>query len=245
VAEQPGRKRLLLINYKPEAGHSWYEVSQGATNAELDRLAAHIRNTFDQPFFFAVHHEPENEVDPTEGSGYTAADYRAMYRHVVTRLQRHGVSNLVLVMNYTGLPRWGVKPWFDDLYPGDDVVDWIAYDPYVFGTGEYWGDIPELMDRRFARYPEWPGFYTWATRFAPDKPIMAAEWGVAEKPGDPRAKAELFHQLGIRAADWPRVKAYVYWNSVSDRTVGATRIDSSAAALEAYRGAGLRTYFNP
>ncbi|MEQ7123889.1 hypothetical protein ABN034_05145 [Actinopolymorpha sp. B11F2] len=245
LADEPGKERLLLINYKPEAGHSWYDVSRGAANAELDRLAAHIKKNYDRPFFFAVHHEPENEVDPTEGSGYTAADYRAMYRHVVTRLERRGVSHLVRVMNYIGLPQWGVQPWYRDLYPGDDVVDWIAYDPYVFGTGQYWGGVSDLMDRRFATHPKWPGFYTWATQFAPDKPLMLAEWGVAEKPGSPQAKAELLRQLGMRAADWPRVKAFVYWNSGSDRTVGATRIDSSTAALAAYRAAGLRAYFNP
>ncbi|MGH3490657.1 MAG: glycoside hydrolase family 26 protein [Actinopolymorphaceae bacterium] len=255
LADEPGKERLLLINYKPQAGHSWAEVARGATNDELDRLAAHIKRTFDRPFFFVVHHEPENDVDPRPGSGYTAADYRAMYRHVVTRLESRGASKLVRVMNYIGLPAWGVQPWYPDLYPGDDVVDWIAYDPYVFGTGQYWGGVEDLIDRRFdkhrpndrywATHPEWPGFYTWATRFAPEKSLMLAEWGIAEKPGSPRAKAEFFTKLGHEAAHWPRVKAFVYWNSPSDRTVGETRIDSSTAALRAYRDIGLRGHFNP
>jgi hypothetical protein len=245
LADEPGKERLLLINYKPEGGHSWNEVSKGATNAELDRLAAHIRRTFDRPFFFVVHHEPENDVDPAEGSGYTATDYRAMYRHVITRLERRGVSNIVRVMNYTGHPQWGVRQWYPELYPGDDVVDWIAYDPYIFGTGQYWGGVADLVDRRFDTHPEWPGFYTWATRFAPERPLMLAEWGVAEKDGSPQAKAELFTELGRRAARWPQVKAFVYWNSGQYRSVGMTRVDTSTQALNAYRDTGLRAYFNP
>ncbi|HEY8456752.1 MAG TPA: hypothetical protein VIL34_14270 [Actinopolymorphaceae bacterium] len=244
IANQPGRERILFINYKPEMGHTWIEVARGAVDHEIDRLAAHIRANFRKPFFLTVHHEPEEEVKGP-GTGYSANDYRLMYRHVMIRLYNRGVRNIIRVMNYMGLPQWGSTAWFRYLYPGDDVVDWIAQDPYIFGTGEYWGDISSLMNRRFARYPSWPGFYSWATSVHPGKPIMLAEWGVSERPGSPGAKAQFFTQLGQRISQWPRVKALVYWNHPSGRTVGATRIDSSSTALNAYRSVGLRSYFNP
>ncbi len=244
-ANQPGKNRLLFINYKPEAGHTWREVGRGATNAELDRLAAYIKANFTQQFFLTVHHEPEEEVRPTPGSGYTAADYVLMYRHVMLRLHQRGLRNIIRVMNYIGLPQWGSQPWFEQLYPGNDVVDWIAFDPYVFGTGEYWGPPASMFDRRFARYPSWPGFYSWATRFAPGKPLMLGEWGVAERVGSPGAKANFFKLLSEQVTQWPRVKAFVYWNAASDRTVGATRVDSSTPSLNEYARVGRLPYFNP
>jgi hypothetical protein len=244
-ATQPGKNRLLFINYKPEAGHTWYEVGHGATDGEIDRLAAYIKANFNQPFFLTVHHEPEEEVKPTPGSGFTAADYRLMYRHVMLRLYQRGLRNVIRVMDYIGLPQWGVQPWFNTLYPGDDVVDWIAYDPYIFGNGEYWGGPADLFNRRFYQYPTWPGFYSWATHFAPDKPLMLGEWGVAEKIGSPGAKANFFRLLGDQARQWPRVKAFVYWNSGSNRTVGATRVDSSFPSLSEFARIGRLAYFNP
>ncbi|WP_020576100.1 hypothetical protein [Actinopolymorpha alba] len=244
-ANEPGKNRMLLINYKPEAGRSWYDVSRGSSNDEIDRLAAHINANFTKPFFLTVHHEPEDEVIQTPGSGFTASDYKAMYRHVVVRLRQRGVRNIVSVMNYMGLPSWGSQPWFQDLYPGNDVVDWIAYDPYIFGSGLYRGGVTDLINRRFSSYPNWPGFYRWATGFAPGKPLMLAEWGVSEESGNPAAKATFFKQLAQDASDWPQVKAFVYWNSPSGRTVGVTRVDSSAASLTAYRQTGKSPYFNP
>ncbi|GAA5023150.1 hypothetical protein [Actinopolymorpha pittospori] len=244
-ATEPGKNRLLSINYKPEAGHTWAQVAAGATNAELDALAAYMNANFRQQFFFTVHHEPEEEVRPTPGSGYTATDYRAMYRHVILRLRSRGVNQIVTVMNYVGLPRWGSEPWFEDMYPGNDVVDWIAYDPYIFGSGAYRGGIEDLFNRTFPEYPNWPGFYTWATNFAPGKPLMLGEWGVAEQPGNPAAKAALFTQLGEQTRYWPAIKALVYWNSSVGRTVGVTRVDTSAASLTAYRRTGMLPYFNP
>ena len=75
------------------------------------------------------------------------------------------------------------------LYPGDDVVDWIAYDPYGFGG-------PDGLRRSCSTRPAsraGPGFYTWATRKAPGKPIMLAEWGfdldgAAQRSGHPRRR---------------------------------------------------------
>jgi hypothetical protein len=243
-ANEPGKERLLLLNYKPESGHTWREVGRGATNAEIDRLAAYIKANFTKPFFFTVHHEPEDEVRQIGGSGYTAQDYVLMYRHVMLRLHQRGLRNIVRVMNYMGLPKWGSQSWFNALYPGDDVVDWIALDPYIFGTGTYWGGVPDLMNRRFSEYPSWPGFYTWATRNHPTKPLMLGEWGVSERAGSPGAKANFFRMLGSEVQQWPRVKALVYWNAAGDRTVGATRVDSSTPSWNEYARIGRLPYFN-
>lgn len=243
MAKESGRNRLLFINWKPEMGRTWAEVAYGnrAVDRQIDKVADHIRKNFPEPFFLTIHHEPEDEVDPEAGSGYTAKDYRAMFRHVVTRLRAGGVDNAVIVMNFMGVPQWGVKPWFGDLYPGDDVVDWIAFDQYATGRFD---DLHDLVDTHHPDYPEWPGFYSWAERHIPDKPIMLAEWGVFERKGAPEHKPDFYRTIIQQIQYYPRLKAMVYFDSPKAPR-GDTRIDSTPAAARAYRDLSNQPYFDP
>jgi hypothetical protein len=238
-AREPGKKRLLLLNWKPEMGRTWAQVAAGdpTVDAAIDAEARYLKSTFREKFFLGIHHEPEDEVRPAAGSGMTAKDYRAMYRHVVQRLRAHGVTNAVFVMNYMGTPHWGSQSWFEDLYPGDDVVDWIAQDPYIFGDSkDWWTDFGSAVNRRDTyTYPRWPGFYSWATSKHPGKPIMLGEWGIDEQTMFSKTKADQLRtvEAGLRLR--PRIKALVYWNETEFHPVGTTRFDSSAATKAAAR----------
>ena len=64
LAREPGRERLLFLNWKPSTTSSWASIADGAVDDRIDRLAEHIRTTFPEPFFLTVWHEPENDVDP-------------------------------------------------------------------------------------------------------------------------------------------------------------------------------------
>jgi hypothetical protein len=235
-SQENGQNRVLLENWKPELGRSWAQVAAGdpAVDAEIDHEAAYLKSSYTSPFFLAIHHEPEDEVIPAAGSGFTAADYAAMYRHVVTRLRADGVRNAVFVVNYMGSPKWGEQSWFGDLYPGDDVVDWIAEDPYSIGSGGLWrSDFAGTVNRRDGS--PWPGFYTWATTAHPGKPIMLAEWGVTEDTSDSAAKAKFFSTMATESQQFPDIKAFVYWSAPGSRPASATLIDSDSAALAAFR----------
>jgi hypothetical protein len=234
MTRQGGVHRLLMVNYKPEGGHTWAQVAAGAMDRELDREAAYLRGHYRDPFFFAVHHEPENEVRATAGSGFTAPDYAAMYRHVVRRLRADGVTNLVTVLNYMGYSRWLAQPWFADLYPGDDVVDWIGWDPYACLDGRSCGDLDGLLGRSSA--PGRPGFYRWVTRAHPGKPLMLAEWG-ARDPRDPALKAALFRSVAAELPKVPALKALVYFDSP------ATRVTSSVGSAAGFRAMVRDRYF--
>jgi hypothetical protein len=243
-ATADGQNRVLLENWKPELGRTWAQVAAGdpVVDSAIDREAAYLVSDYTAPFFLAIHHEPENEIIATPGSGYTATDYAAMYRHVVLRLRADGVTNAVYVMDYMGAPKWGEQAWFGDLYPGDDVVDWIAEDPYSIGSGGVWrADFAGTVNRQDGS--AWPGFYTWATATHPGKPIMLAEWGVTEDPLNPAAKATFFDTMLAQSALFPDIKALVYWNSPGSSPAGATSIDSDPAALAAFqRLAGSSEY---
>ena len=238
LARDPANPRLLFINWKP-TGATWAEIAAGDrdTDAYLDRLAEHIQSTFNEPFFFTVHHEPENDVKEGSGSGMTAKDYRAMFRYVVNRLRADGVTNLVSTMVFMAYVPWNVKSWFDDLYPGDDVVDWVAWDVYAHSEpGEYgYGDFGEMMNRTSGSEPDWPGFYNYAAARFPDKPLMVSEWGVWYSGRDPKHMAEFYASVGKQMPLFPRIKAMVYFDTPSDQKDRDSRVDRTAEGLAAYR----------
>ncbi|WP_412739224.1 glycoside hydrolase family 26 protein [Krasilnikovia sp. MM14-A1259] len=239
IARQPGRERLLLINWKKPYTTSWAKIAKGdpATDAFLDRLAVHINSTFREPFFFTVHHEGEDNVRPRAGSGYTAKDYAAMYRHVVLRLRAHGVTNLVTVLVHMAyVPH---TTWFDDMYPGDDVVDWIGMDSYSYADPGYGhGDFTEMLNRQSSARPTWPGFYAWAARKHPTKPLMVAEWGVWASRRNPTYQAAFYRAVGAQISRFPRIRAMVYFETPHNQDKRDSRVDSTPASLAAYRWLG-------
>jgi beta-mannanase len=233
LAREPGQERLLFLNWKP-TGMSWARIASGEYDPVIDRLAAHIVRTFPEPFYLTIHHEPENDVNAQSGSGNTARDYAAMYRHVVERLRAQGVTNAVTVMVYMSYIPWLVQPWFKDLYPGDDVVDWIGWDVYAYSEGNYgYGDFVEMVNRTRSGV-SWPGFYTWAVHTFPDKPFMLAEWGVWHAAINPGHKPWFFHTVADELALFPRIKAMVYFDSPHAEGRDS-RIDVTPEAVEAYR----------
>lgn len=243
---QIARDRLLFLNWKPQ-GATWAEIAQGDpdTEAYLDRLADHIKSTFGEPFFFSVHHEPENDVDPRAGSGFTAEDYAAMYRHAILGLRARGVTNLVSTMVYMAYVPLNAEPWFESLYPGDDVVDWVGWDAYAHSEpGEYgFGDFAEMMNRRSSSRPSWPGFYNWAAERHPDKPLMVSEWGVWHASGNPSHRAHFYGTVGRQMPLFPRVKAMVYFDTPRDQRGRDSRVDRTPDGLAAYRTLGQERMF--
>ncbi|WP_051427150.1 DNRLRE domain-containing protein [Arthrobacter sp. H20] len=236
--DEAGKNRILFYNWKP-TGLTWRQVAEGAADGYLQDLAAHMNRHADKPFYLSLNAEMEDEVDLAPGSGQTPADFRNFFRHVVEELRGNGVDNAVTVMNYTGIEKWGEMPWFNDLYPGNDVVDWIAQDPYAFGKPPVWlTDFAGMVNRTDGG---WPGFYNWAAINYPDKPQMLAEWGVDEDPAYPTYKRDYFNTAADQLAQHPKIKAVVYWDSTGIDTsgnpliVGDTRVDSTPSSLNAFR----------
>jgi beta-mannanase len=243
MAREPGRNRVLFINWKPSTSKSWKAVGAGdaTVDAQIDKLSAYIEKTFPQRFFLSIYHEPENDVNPTAGSGWTAADYRAMYRHVALRLRANGTDNAILTMVYMGFAKWGAQSWFNDLYPGDDVVDWLGYDPYASVDSES-SDFAVMVNKTLGMYAGWPGFYSWAQQRVPGKPMVLAEWGVAESATNRDGKADFFRGVVADAKSFPRLKAMVYFDSAVAHN-GDTRITSSALSLAGFKDMAADPYF--
>ena len=235
LATDPANPRTLFINWKPRMA-TWAEIAAGDPEVDrfLTRLAEHIRQNFDQPFFLTIHHEPENDVVNRAGSGMEPRDYREMFRYVVEFLRSSGVDNIVTVMNYMGYLKWTEVPWHDELYPGDDVVDWIGVSGYGQSlSDDGHSDFSEIVDQT-KDGSAWPGYYHWVGQQHPSKPFMLAEWGVFENADYPDHQRTVFRSAAEQFAYYPRLKAIVYFSS-PDAEGRDSEVDSDPEALEAYR----------
>ena len=87
-----------------------------------------------------VHHEPENDISPggctqlpdvwisTARPGLVS-DYVGMWHNVRARFDARGVTNVVGAMNYMGWQGWQCAT--RGLWPGNDYVDWLMWDPWI------------------------------------------------------------------------------------------------------------------
>jgi hypothetical protein len=236
MANEAGKPRILFTNWKVGYGTKWGKVAAGDMDARIDKLSNYIKANYTAPFFMAIHHEPENDVSTKAGSGMTAKDYAAMYRHTVQRMRANGVNNVVFVWASMNVEKWNNSSWWYDLYPGNDVVDWVAVDSYINAQpgGYHNGDFNYLMNRTTDK-KKFPGWYNWAV--TKNKPIMVAEWAVYEckTTCDPNEKAKLHATVVPQLKGMPAIKAMVAFDTASDQQGLDMRIDSTPEALASFK----------
>jgi len=233
VATEAGHSRILLLNWRPAMDMTWAAAAAGGADARIDAEAARLK-AFGHPIMIAVWHEPEHFVNTTPGSGMSPPDYRAMVRHVILRLRAQGATNAVFVQIYQGFPAYAVQTWWTQMYPGDDVIDWIASDSYNSGnpTGYNSGDFASLVNRV---KDTWSGWYQWATTAHPDKPLMLAEWGIWYRSATPSRMAWFYGSVQNELAQYPAIKALNYYNAIAGYSQGTTRVDATLSSLAAYQ----------
>jgi len=238
MTKDPARPRTLMLNWKVAYGTTWAKVAAGAQDARIDREAMYLKKNFTKPFFLVLHHEPENNVNPNKKSGMTAKDFAAMYRHTILRLRAQGVKNAISTIAYMNYEKWNDSKWWFDLYPGDDVIDWIGVDSYLNAQpgGYHYGDFTNLMNRTTGKSKH-PGFYTWATTQHPTKPIIAAEWGVYDASAKVlgKNKANVYNTVLADLDSMPAIKGIVYFETAKDQSGHDIRMDDTAEALAGFK----------
>jgi beta-mannanase len=236
--------RVLLLNWKIAYGSTWAKVAAGQQDKRIDTFAARAK-AYGKPFFLVLNHEPENDVIARAGSGMQAKDFAAMYRHAVLRLRAKGVSNAINVVAYMGNEKWMAQSWWNDIYPGDDVVDWMGLDSYVSAEKDYYhyGMFDDLLDR--APTGGGQGWYDWAVSKHPSKPIMVAEWGVYHRVGHKVDKSAGYNSVLPELVKRPAIKAIVYFDTANDdqgdRDIS---INSTATSLAAFKKLAANPIFN-
>ncbi|WP_275408377.1 glycoside hydrolase family 26 protein, partial [Actinoplanes campanulatus] len=244
MTQDPANPRVLLLNWKIAYGSSWAKVAKGEQDARIDAFAKRIK-AYDKQVFLVLNHEPENDVKAKKGSGWEAKDFKAMYRHTIQRLDAQGVDNVVNVMAYMGNEKWMAQSWWKDLYPGDDVVDWIGLDSYVSVEKGYYhyGRFADLLDRKPKNGG--PGFYEWATTKHKNKPIMVAEWGGYHRIGKKTDKSAVYNSVIPELKKRPAIKAIVHFDTKADDQGNRDiSIDSTPGSLAAFKKLAANPIFN-
>ncbi|MBW6439016.1 hypothetical protein KZ829_35330, partial [Actinoplanes hulinensis] len=161
------------------------------------------------------------------------------------RLEAQGADNVVNVMAYMGNEKWMAQSWWKDLYPGDDVVDWIGLDSYVSVEKGYYhyGKFADLLDRK----PKGggPGFYEWATTKHQGKPIMVAEWGGYHRIGKKTDKSAVYNSVIPELKKRPAIKAIVHFDTKADDQGNRDiSINSTPGSLAAFKKLAANPIFN-
>ncbi|MFI5932675.1 DNRLRE domain-containing protein [Actinoplanes sp. NPDC051494] len=236
MTRDPEKPRVLLLNWKIAYQSTWAKVAAGEENKRIDAWSDYVKKNYDQKFYLVLNHEPENDVIEAADKGMTAKDFANMYRYVIKRLRANGVTDAINVMAYMGNEKWMAKSWWKDLYPGDDVVDWVGLDSYVSVEKGYYhyGDMGDLLDRK----PTGGGlgWYDWAVTNHPGKPIMVAEWGMYHRTKSVTDKSAAYNTVVPELKAHPGIKAVVYFDTASDdegdRDIS---VNSTATGLAAFR----------
>lgn len=151
----------VLINYKPS--DNWATAAGGSVDNDIRQSARNVKAIAPRKVILSLYHEPEDNLDTsgepiTSGCNShkagnmiagTAADYRAMWQHVHDIFAQEGVTNVVWSMNYMGYVNpGGTGGWAcieKDLWPGNNLVDWVMWDPYAT-TGDFTTSINRFID---------------------------------------------------------------------------------------------------
>lgn len=214
-------------------GWSWAEVAAqapaavAALQARADELAA-----LDRPVFVCFHHESDTgDVNGTDHPTYgLAADYAEAWRVA------HGIFSAtcpkaIFVLNYGGYKTHAA--WWQNAYPGDAYVDWIAADHYALSTD---GVAPTPMEQVSTTFRVWmnntkPGRH--------DMPWAIWETACHDDPGlTGVAKRAWFETNNDWFEQVRQLKMVLYWSDYAPNT--ASGLDdfwpnSSPVALDGYR----------
>lgn len=207
------RGSYVDVNWKPAS--TWGEAGGGnrAVNREIAEAAQNIRQVAPHKVFLTVWHEPQNDVRPgtsacpgLKGSAGSPAQYRAMWRNVEAIFHRAGVSNVVWDMNYMSYP--GQRGAFDclvpQLWPGNNLVDWVTYDTY--SHGKTW----QQTSGRFYQLLEHDSTPT--VNFE-SKAWGIGEFGACKQPATGISPVQYFSSIAqaVAANTYPRLKMYLVY----------------------------------
>lgn len=223
LAQRPGT--IALVNWALSPTWANAEGRSSTVNDQIDAMAASIKALGSTRIMLTVHHEPEDNIsaggDPNcpgtafKGSSGSTADYVNMWHNVRARFDALGVKNVVWVMNYMGYKAWDCP--VDDLWPGNDYVDWVLWDPYA--SASTWTSTVTV-------------FYSFLTAHdSPSHAYLSKAWGLGEFGYNGTNQTAAVAMYGEARRDlqtgvFPRLKAYVVWDqhtsSSKDVRVGYT-----------------------
>jgi hypothetical protein len=239
------RPMMLSVKAKRVNGQTvlWRSIADaqpGSTlHNEIIRWADRLK-AIGSRVYFIFHHEPEAATNLENG---TATDFIAAWQKVITVLRQQNVTNAQYVWTMTDYSFW-VTPsdrrravkW----YPGDAYVDHLGADAYNWyncraGVNTAWKSLQQIVEpfRQFGAAH-------------PGKGLMLPEWASTEDPNQPNRKAQWFADARtlFKQPGWEQFNGLLYYNYRSSNPNCAWFINSSTAALNAYRAMAADVYYS-
>lgn len=210
------RGTILYVNWKPAT--KWAQATGGnaTVNAQIDTLADQIRALGSRRVMLSIHGEPERVASKgssacpgLKGDTGSPAEYRAMWANVQDRFAARGTTNVVWVMNYLGYAGWDCL--FPELWPGNDRVDWITWDPYL-QAGMRWDTEIGYFYRALEAKTDAAHAFT-------SKPWGLAEYGSWR--GASQADAYRMYDDALASLEggrFPRIKLYEVYDTINAGT---------------------------
>jgi hypothetical protein len=189
--------------------HGMASVARGDYDFYLDEWAAAAAR-FRGPLMVRFGHEMNDAYRyPWGPQNNTKEEYIAAWRHVVDRFRQAGAENVLWVWS----PHVAYDYW-EQYYPGDAYVDWVATGVLNFGPIAQWSKWWTFDEIFGTKYPGLSAF---------GKPIMIAEFGSLAVGGDRTAwYADALEGLRSR---YPAVASLLFFNVAEDQTVTYQKVD--------------------
>ena len=208
-----------------------------------------------KPVFLRFAHEMNGDWYPWSGvkngggemAGYGSPDlpdgperYVDAYRYVHEFFAAQGADNVLWVWCPNApfeAMEHALGPWnrAAAYYPGDDYVDWLCFDGYNWGDSAF----GQQFNAQWLSFSDiFASSYVELQAINADKPIIIGEFSSTEEGGDKSAWIrEAFHAI---RDDFPQIRALIWFHIAKETD---WRINSSDAALEAYRQAIADDYW--
>lgn len=227
-------------------------IYNGNHNSYIDSWANGLK-AYGKPVFIKFAHEMNGGWFPwgVGVNGNQAGDFIEAWQHIHDRFVRAGANNVrwVWVPNYVYDT---IPASLQDVYPGDQYVDWLGMNGYNWGTSVYWESCP--CRSSWDTFVEvFDGTYHDLLQIA-NKPIMIGETASSEEGGN---KARwitnaLVQELpnrypNVRAVTWFNKKATGLDTNQNGEVVPTASVDwritSSEEARKAFRSAVANEYY--
>jgi hypothetical protein len=219
------RGAVPMLTWEPQTssgrGFPLREIAAKRFDRYLRRAAGSAR-IWGKPLFVRFAHEMNGHWYPwgVGVGGNTAREFRKAWKHIVDLFRFQGATNV----------RWVWSPNEDSggslplgsLYPGDEWVDWIAMDGFVFGGTVGWPSFTAIFGNTYERLAE-----------LSNRPMMIAETAANDEGGD--KAAWIASALQREAPRFSRIRALTWFDEVKPN--GDFRVDSSPESLQAFRAA--------
>jgi Glycosyl hydrolase family 26 len=182
------------FNGKEDQSYSLKDIVSGKYDQLLKRFADGAAK-FGKPIFVSFGHEMNGDWYPWAGD---PDGYKKAYQYVHDKIESYGADNITWVWN----PNID-NGMFNDYYPGDKYVDWVAADGYnTEDRGSQWRSFKELFDSSLDELQQF------------NKPIMVGEFGCDENNNtDKTVRKPQFLSGSLEAiASEKRIKAFVYFD---------------------------------